>query len=231
MAASTLTLLEALGASWYHSRVYYRSNCLYTLHKTPPQHRREHMSEDPLEALLNAALDAEPVFAEPVLDEALLHGFMHDVANGIHPAEKIARQYGFASGQHMLKFITDNKVVRRKIKALRALVESDANLEGSNRALAGHALREGMHNVAAPLFDPKATPAVRLDTAKLLARIAGVDGLPAAAKDGSGGASGNKFVVNFLFSGGKTETISATTVVDADHGPARLVMPELEPME
>lgn len=185
------------------------------------------MSEpDPLEALLAGVLDAEPIMEDPNLDPGLMSAFTSDVAEDIDPPENVAKRYGFRDGHHMIDFIAKNRGVRKVIKAKRAIATSNASIEVVNRKKANFVIGEAMATMAAPMFDPKVPATTRLDTFKAFSRMAGIDGVAAAAP-GAQGQGGTMFSVSFNFSGAPMQTI--TTVVDAQAEPADL-MPQLGPM-
>lgn len=188
------------------------------------------MTPDPLEALLATVLDAEPIMEDPELDPRLMSSFTTDVAEDMHPPEDIAKRYGFRDGHHMIEYITANRGVRKTIKAKRAVFTSNPSIEVVNRKKANFVISEAMADMAAPLFDPKVPPAVRLDTLKVFSRMAGIDGVPAGAAAAAAGPAGAGFTVNFHFSGQPTQSITTVVDVQADK-PAenRLVMPELGP--
>ena len=139
-----------------------------------------------------------------------MHAWMDDVAQKIHGYDVIAARYGFASWQVMAGYIRDNPEINRRIKARRAIWESDGNVEGRARALAAHSVIEALPHTSQVMFDPTAPNAAKLDALKVHARIAGLDGMPAQGRDGAGApgiAPGGRFSINILFSD-RTEKIT-----------------------
>lgn len=166
---------------------------------------------DPKDLAIDAAVDATPILTDvPEMSTMAFFAFCVDTAQGIHTYAEIAKRYGFESREAMHEFLVNRPVILRKIKELRAVWQSDDNLETRLRKLAGHSVMEAMPDTAAIMFDKAVTPGVRLDALKAHSRIAGVDGLPAMGKDGAARQEGGgKFSVQIVFSGaGKVETLS-----------------------
>ena len=147
----------------------------------------------------------------PELDELLVQKLVEDVAQKIHEPATVAKRYGFSSAQHMVNWLKTHPEVCRRIKARRAVWESDSGLEERLRTYAGHAALEALPSTGHMAIDKQVPAATRLDALKALSRMAGVDGIPAGAKGAPGGTGGN-FVINFSFAGGKA-SFSGTTVV------------------
>lgn len=163
----------------------------------------------PLESQVSKAL-AVTLPKEAILnDDTLLHRFIEDVAQDIVPPGELAQRYSLTQSD-MVDLIRVPEVLRR-IKTRRAIWQSDDSIEARIRKYAGTVLLESMPGTGAKLTDPAVPNSIALDYLKAYSRMAGVDGMPAAAKDG-GGAGGNQFTVNFHFSGDRVERI--TTVVD-----------------
>lgn len=158
--------------------------------------------------------------APPELSPLALQAFCNDIARQIHPAAEIAARYGFADKRAARDWIDARPAVKRVIKELRAIWESEANLEGRIRAYAGHALLEAAPTNAQIMLDPTVHPTIRIDAMKAHAKIAGVDTLPAAARDGGGGVPGNApFAVNIIFQqAGMVESIATVRPPPKDPG-------------
>jgi len=166
--------------------------------------------EDDQTEQIDAVVDAQSILTGvPEMSTMAFFAFCVDTAQAIHTYAEIAKRYGFADAQTMREFLVNHPVILRKIKELRAVWQSDENLETRLRKLAGHSVLEAMPDTAAIMFDKAVTPGVRLDALKAHSRIAGVDGLPPVGKDGQPvGGSGSKFSVSIVFSGaGKVETM------------------------
>lgn len=161
-------------------------------------------------ALTSSTLTIATLLNDPVL----LNGFIEDVAQGIHPPSDLAVRYSL-DPRDMVALIRDNPEVRRRIQTRRAVWESGENIEGRIRKYAGVTVLEALPASSSVLFDKTAPAGTRLDTLKAFSRMAGVDGLPGGNKP-DGNRAGTSFIVNFRFSGGRIETVSATTVVEND---------------
>lgn len=160
---------------------------------------------------IDAAVDTTNILTGvPEMSTMAFFAFCVDTAQQIHTYAEIAKRYGFIDAAAMRDFLVNHPQILRKIKELRAVWQSDDNLETRLRKLAGHSVLEAMPDTAAVMFDKAVTPSVRLDALKAHARIAGVDGLPPVGKDGTPmGGSGPKFSVSIVFSrAGKVETMS-----------------------
>lgn len=178
-------------------------------------HAETHDPHDsPGEVAINATVDATPVLLDTVtMAPAVLWAFCVDVAQNIVDYDVLALRYGFDSWQSMQAWIIANAAVRKKIKELRIIWQSDDNVAVRARTLAGHAVLEAIPYTARPLFDEKTTNADRLDTLKMHARIAGIDGNPHTGRENAGGTGGNpgigRFSVNIVFpNAGRMESIT-----------------------
>jgi len=166
---------------------------------------------NPLEGQVDKALAVPLSIANLLDDQVLIHRFVEDIAQAIYPPQEIAKRYSVAP-QDMLSLIRGNDEIRRRIQTRRAIWQSDDSIESRIRKYAGTVLLESIPTTGAKMTDPLVPNSIALDYLKAYSRMAGVDGMPASAKDGSVG-SGNQFTVNFHFSGGRVESVS-TTVVD-----------------
>jgi hypothetical protein len=145
-----------------------------------------------------------PVLLDPPeMSSLALQSFCNDVARQIHTPEEIAERYGFSSARAALQWVSDRPAVRRAIKELRAIWESEDNLQMRIQAYYGHALLEAAPDNAKIMLDPTIHPSVRIDAMKEAAKLAGVVGGPSAArnKDGSVISDGviKPFAVNIIF--------------------------------
>lgn len=156
-------------------------------------------------------MDATPplvVPEPPELSPLALQAFCNDIARQIHTPVEIAARYGFASKRQARDWIDARPPVKRIIRELRSIWESETNLESRIRAYAGHALLEAAPDNARIMLDPTVHPTIRIDAMKAHAKIAGVDVLPAASREM--GTPGNApFAVNIIFSqAGRVESIA-----------------------
>jgi hypothetical protein len=165
-----------------------------------------------LEGQVDKALARPLTITNLLEDQALVHRFIEDVAQAIFPPQEIAKRYSITP-QDMLDLIRGNEEIRRRIQIRRAIWQSDDSIEARIRKYSGTVLLESLPATGAKLTDPSVPNSIALDYLKAYSRMAGVDGMPASAKDGSG-VGGNQFTVNFHFSGGRVERVS-TTVVDS----------------
>jgi hypothetical protein len=179
-----------------------------------PAETRHEAEQD---AVVDPVVDATRVLPkEPDLPSATLFAFCVDIAQKIHPYPLIATRYGFLNDTEMANYIQAHPAVRSRIKEMRSVWFSDANVETRLRKLAGHAVLAALPSTADIMFNPRASEAMRIDALKAHARIAGVDGLPAAAREGTGGAGdgAGKFSIQIVFpNAGKTENINTIDVM------------------
>lgn len=175
--------------------------------------------------LIDPVVDSTPVLPEiPEMTSAALFAFCNDTAQKIRPYEQIARRYGFVDVVQMASYIESNPMVRRTIKELRSVHFSDGNTETRLRKLTGHAVLAAIPSTADMMFNPRIPESVRIDALKAHARIAGVDGIPASAREAiAAGQAASRFSVQIIFpNAGRTEDIAtiegveATTVVNDD---------------
>ena len=140
-----------------------------------------------------------------------MEAFCHDCARKIHDTETIAHRYGFGDKTGLKSWLSDHPVVFRKIKELRAIWESDANVEVRARTLAGYATIESIPTMTQIILNPDVAPGVRNDSFATMAKIGGVASPPPAPKDGSGnnGVPGGRFSVQIVFaSTGQVESFT-----------------------
>lgn len=179
-----------------------------------------------------------PVLADaPEMSSLALQAFCNDVARQVHTPSEIAERYGFANARAAAAWIKARPPVQRAIKELRAIWESEENLEGRIRAYYAHAVLEAAPENARIMLDPTVHPSVRIDGLKEMSKVAGLVGAPGGGlvrdKNGNlvstGGAA--PFAVNIIFqSTGQVESI--TTVAPPpppETAPDRLVI-EGEPL-
>ena len=153
-------------------------------------------------------VDAAPV----ELDDDMILRLIYDLAQRIHTTDTVAKRYGFGTEAKLKLWLAEHPTVVRQAAKLKAIVESDRSAEERARLKATFATEELIAPMAALAGDPRIPTGQRIDAFKQLNRVAGVDGMPAASKDGKEGG-GTQFTINFQFSGGRTESL--TTVVDA----------------
>jgi hypothetical protein len=150
----------------------------------------------------------------------VMQAFCNDVAQGIHEYATIAARYYFADTQAVLDYLKTKAAVRKRIKALRAVWQSDDNVEIRVRTLAGHSLLEALPSTSRVMFNEELNPSVRIDAMKAHARIAGLDS-PPPAQAGGGAVGGNRFSVQIVFSqAGTVETIKSADLPPVIEGEA-----------
>jgi hypothetical protein len=166
------------------------------------------------EIAINATVDATSVLLDlETMSPAVLWAFCIDIAQNILPYDVLATRYGFADWRALGAWLAANAAVKKKIKEIRAVWESDDNVAVRARTLAGHAVLEALPETARVMFNPKVPDSTRLDALKLHARIAGIDGNPHTARENAGQMGGSpglgRFSVNIMFqNAGRMETIT-----------------------
>jgi hypothetical protein len=174
----------------------------------------EIQAEDTSEEAINAVVDATSVLPaaseEPAMSPQVLWAFCTDVAQNIHTYTQIALRYGFVDTDDLKRFLVKQVAVRKRIKELRAVWESDDNVENRIRTLAGHSVLTALPETARIMFNPRNPDNTKLDALKHHATIAGVFAPPRTShNDGVGGPAAGRFSVNIVFSNaGRTETIT-----------------------
>jgi hypothetical protein len=167
---------------------------------------------DTSETAINAVVDATAILPaaaeEPAMSPQVLWAFCTDVAQNIMPYTQIALRYGFVDTHDLKQFLVRQHTVRKRIKELRAVWESDDNVETRIRTLAGHSVLVALPETARIMLNPRLPDATRLDALKEHATIAGVRSSYGKGPDGAGPTVG-RFSVNIVFANaGKTETIT-----------------------
>lgn len=145
------------------------------------------------------------------LDDELIRGLIYDVAHRIHTYDTIARRYGFIDVADMKAFLNTHPQIVKEAQRLRAIVDGDQSAELRTRLKAAFATEDLIVPMAAICADGKIPPGTRIDAFKQLSRVAGIDGMPATAKDGA--AAGTQFSLTINMPDGRTEKI-ITSVVD-----------------
>lgn len=166
-----------------------------------------------LEAAVNAVVDATPVIVaddqpdQPSMSPQVLWAFCTDVAQNVMSYREIATRYGFVDVPQMRDFLTAQYTIRRKVKEIRAIYESDDNVVEKTRKLAAHSVLQALPGTAQIMLNPREPAPTRLDALKEHAKIAGVGYAP-IVKEG-GAAAGGRFSVNIMFANaGKVETFT-----------------------
>ena len=170
----------------------------------------EELSEKPINDLVDftpGVIDRDPL---------ALQAWIEDVAQNLLGYPAITRRYGFASENEMMERIRDNPELRRRIKARRAIWQSDGNAEGRARAYAVQTVIEAIPHTSQVMFDQAAPYSARLDALKAHARIGGIDGLPAGSKDvvGPGMPGQGRFAINIIFKNHPSEKITTIETTD-----------------
>lgn len=149
----------------------------------------------------------------PQLDPQLRQPLRFDLVNKIHDYETIGNRYGLGGKQGLEDYLRSDPEFCAEVGKMRALVSSDMGAEKRCRLKAAIASEELVARIAGIVANPATAGGVAIDGFKQLNRMAGVDGIPAASKDGHAQV-GTAFTINFQFSGGRTETLT-TTIVEA----------------
>jgi hypothetical protein len=181
-----------------------------------------HVITEVTETQMDNLVDLTPGVKIPALDDPLtLQAFIEDVAQKIHDYPTIARRYGFSSERAMMEHIRDSPELRRRIKARRAIWESDGNAESRARAYAVQTVIEAIPHTSQVMFDQAAPHSARLDALKAHARIGGIDGLPSGSKDvvGPGMPGQGRFAINIIFKNHPSEKITTIETVDLPGAP------------
>lgn len=171
--------------------------------------------EDVEEASVNEVVDATPVVIAPVEEQPtmspqVLWAFCVDSAQNIMPYREIALRYGFLDVPQLRDFLVGQEQIRKRIKELRAVWNSDENLETRVKTLAGHAVLAALPGTAQIMLNPRVPDNTRLEAMRDHAKIAGLTNNSwGAGKAGPGGPEGAKFSVNIMFqNAGRVETIT-----------------------
>ena len=174
--------------------------------------------DDVEEASVNEVVDATPVVIAPVEDQPtmspqVLWAFCVDCAQNIMPYREIALRYGFTDVPQLRDFLVGQEQIRKRIKELRAVWNSDENLETRVKTLAGHAVLAALPGTAQIMLNPRVPDNTRLEAMRDHAKIAGLTSNSwGAGKAGPGGPEGAKFSVNIMFSNaGVTERITTVS--------------------
>lgn len=162
---------------------------------------------DPIEAAINEAVNKAVLKMTP----GLMQSWLGELARGITPVAEIATRYGFADAAIMHQVLVANPPLLRRVKAERAVWNSEENLERRLRIQYQLILHEAAHENARPLFDPTTTPTQRVDMIKAIGSVAGVYGMPGGGGRGMEGMTGqgDRWTIQMVFTGAnKTEEIT-----------------------
>jgi hypothetical protein len=174
--------------------------------------------DDVEEASVNEVVDATPVVIAPVEDQPtmspqVLWAFCVDCAQNIMPYREVALRYGFIDVPQLRDFIGTQNQIRKKIKELRAVWNSDDNVESRVKTLAQHAVLAALPGTSQIMLNTRVPDNTRLEALRDHAKIAGLTNNSwGAGKAGPGGPEGAKFSVNIMFqNAGKVETITTVS--------------------
>lgn len=174
--------------------------------------------EDVEEASVNEVVDATPVVIAPVEDQPtmspqVLWAFCVDCAQNIMPYREVALRYGFIDVPQLRDFIGTQNQIRKKIKELRAVWNSDDNVESRVKTLAQHAVLAALPGTSQIMLNTRVPDNTRLEALRDHAKIAGLTNNSwGAGKTGPGGPEGARFSVNIMFqNAGKVETITTVS--------------------
>lgn len=150
------------------------------------------------------------VDADPYKDIDI-EALTEDLAREIFTPDEILPRYGLT--KDTAKPLLRRPEVWRKYEAKRQHWRSDANAAERLKAYYQAGLIEAAPDLLAGLRDEKIPYKERIEAHKFVAKIAGLEPAPNA---GGAGVSGPQFAVNILFSGGATQTITATVAPPVD---------------
>lgn len=173
------------------------------------------MPDDPRhEMAFCKALGNLPVVpVDPELTDNQRYQLVEALARGIYGTDEIAKRFSFGRREVLLEWLDRHPTIVRQVEERRAAWLSEANIEVRNRVHANVALGEAIIVIGADACNPNLPPASRAEAAKLLTKIAGLDGPGQGARtDQKGGGAGASFTLNIQFGGGARQTIQATTI-------------------
>ena len=176
-----------------------------------PQHEDDgEDDEEVLDRLLDpreTAVEVAPSLEDKVFQTLDYHALARDLARKIHLPATLLRRYGLTKPQLMLLCV---HAPFKKIVAVERAVWEDTDNAGE-RAKQYH--REGQAEAASEIvgmiLDNRLPAAVRLDAAKLSAKIAGIDIPPKDPQQPSWAAGAGGFAINIHLGDGKVERISS----------------------
>lgn len=148
--------------------------------------------------------------AVPFIDRDLLTPLRFDLVNQVHSYKTIAERYGLGDESGLVAWLQANPAFAQEVAKLRAMFSSDMSAQDRARLKAALASEELIPDIFKLVASPTTSAATKVDGFKQLNRMAGIDGIPAASKDGGG--SGTQFNLTINLPTG-VEKIT-TTVVD-----------------
>jgi hypothetical protein len=169
---------------------------------------------DEFDALLEPKIDVaqQGVARAPSLEDAVFqdldyHALSRELARKIHPPEALIRRFGLTREQLVL--LCSHQPFQRMVAVERAAWRGTDN--AGERAKQYH--REGQAHAASEIvsliLDRKLPASVRIDAAKLSAKIAGIDGEPRNDRNNMY-AAGTPFAINIHLGDGVVERISSS---------------------
>lgn len=167
---------------------------------------------------LVSAVDEFPTVVNVDLDSATVQALINDLAIGMNKNPVIAARYGLSMRQ-LYEFVSIPEA-RRRIKAKKAIWESDANLPERIKLLYGAITLEAGAVADRMLHDPTTPAPVKVKLFEVAGRFGGADVRSTTGGMGIDGPTGPQFNVQFVFSGtGKTEHINlvANPVIPIDN--------------
>lgn len=168
--------------------------------------------QDKHDQILNGMIDSAPTIAAYHPDDIVAQNLISDLATGLNKNPVVAARYGLSIEQ-LYGFVA-NPEVRRRIKAKRAIWESNDNLAERNRAYWGNVTLEAAPVADKMIHDPNTPAAVRAKLMEISGRFSGVEAKPRA--DEFGGLAAQFSVTIQFSSAGKVETINLPKTIDAD---------------
>lgn len=141
-----------------------------------------------------------------------IDALLEDLARQIFTVDEILPRYGLSKDG--VRELLRRPAVFAKYQAKKQHWESDANAAARLKAYYEVGLIEAAPDLLKGLKDPTIPFKERVAAHQFVAKIAGLEPDPRAGQ-GVSGPTGPQFAVNILFSGGATQTITATVVPPA----------------
>ena len=145
----------------------------------------------------------------PGLDDRQKAALRFDLVSQIASPEIIGNRYNLGGEAGLNQYLRANPSFADDVSRMRSLFSSDMSAQERARLKATLASEELVGDVYHIVTNPNYSPAQRIDAFKQLNRMGGIDGLPAAAKDGAGN-TGTSFNLVINMPDGRRETIFAT---------------------
>jgi hypothetical protein len=156
-----------------------------------------------LDEELLALVDDTPTVIEFIADDVTQVALINDLATGINKPSVVAARFGLTPEQ-LYNWVKIPEA-RRRIKARKAVWESEANLPERNKIYWGNVTLEAAPVADKMIHEPSTPAHVRVKLIEVAGRLGGVDVKP---NPGEGGPVAERFSVVFQFSGGMSERVT-----------------------